>query len=205
MYPRSMFLSKNMKIIKNFQLKIVIFTAVKNISILHGRVFVMNVELLMIDGYGYLNHCSCNYICLTHMLTGTKKQQTMFILIFSQNDCVAFLKLLTDTDVGGIFLVPCLTQALIGPRVILTHSVSLGGTGVDSSTTLIYVHGTLGTAIANLTHTASDWVTALGSNTTVTLVSTVFSEKPIASWKQRMISLIELAQKCYILVMVTNK
>ena len=185
-------------------MKIVVFTAVKNISILHGRVFVMNVEMLMIDGYGYLHHCSCNNICLTYLLIGTITQQTMFN-IFTKNNCVAFLKLLTDTDVGGIFLVPCLTQALIGPRVILTHSVSLGGTGVDSGTTLIYVHGTLGTAIANLTHTASDRVTALGSNTTVTLVSTVFSEKPIASWKQRMISLIELAQKCYILVMVTNK
>ena len=30
-----------MKIVKKFQLKIVIFTAVKNRCILHGRVFVM--------------------------------------------------------------------------------------------------------------------------------------------------------------------
>ena len=34
-------LSKNMKIVNKFQLKIVIFTAMKNRSILHGRVFVM--------------------------------------------------------------------------------------------------------------------------------------------------------------------
>ena len=34
-------LSKNMKIVQKIQLKIVIFTAVKNRCILHGRVFVM--------------------------------------------------------------------------------------------------------------------------------------------------------------------
>ena len=34
-------MSKNMKIVKDIQLKIVIFTAVKNRCILHGRVFVM--------------------------------------------------------------------------------------------------------------------------------------------------------------------
>ena len=34
-------LSKNMKIVKTFQLKFVIFTAVKNSCILYGRVFVM--------------------------------------------------------------------------------------------------------------------------------------------------------------------
>ena len=33
--------SKNMKIVKNIQLKIVIFTVVKNRCILHGHVFVM--------------------------------------------------------------------------------------------------------------------------------------------------------------------
>ena len=36
-------LSKNMKIIKKNQLKIVIYTAVKNCSVLHGRVFVMAI------------------------------------------------------------------------------------------------------------------------------------------------------------------
>ena len=35
------FLSKNKKSIKNFHLKIIIFTALKNRSVLHGHVFVM--------------------------------------------------------------------------------------------------------------------------------------------------------------------
>ena len=35
-----------MKIIKQFQLKIVIFTAVKNRCLLHGRVFVMTLSLM---------------------------------------------------------------------------------------------------------------------------------------------------------------
>ena len=39
--PKIYVLSKNMKIVKQFQLKIVNFTAVKNRCILHGRVFVM--------------------------------------------------------------------------------------------------------------------------------------------------------------------
>ena len=39
--PTIYVLSKNMKLVKHFQLKIVIFTAVKNRCILHGRVFVM--------------------------------------------------------------------------------------------------------------------------------------------------------------------
>ena len=36
-----------MKILKKIQLKIVIFTAVKNRCILHGRVFVMFIQALM--------------------------------------------------------------------------------------------------------------------------------------------------------------
>ena len=40
MYPQSMSVSKNMKMIKKHT-KIVIFTAVKNRCLLHGRVFVM--------------------------------------------------------------------------------------------------------------------------------------------------------------------
>ena len=40
MYPQSMF-CKNMNIVNKFQLKIVIFTAMKNRCMLHGRVFVM--------------------------------------------------------------------------------------------------------------------------------------------------------------------
>ena len=36
-----------MKIVKKFQLKIVIFTAVKNRCILHGRVFVMHKALFL--------------------------------------------------------------------------------------------------------------------------------------------------------------
>ena len=39
-----------MKIVKQFQLKIVIFTAVKNRFILHGRIFVMSGVYLPIDG-----------------------------------------------------------------------------------------------------------------------------------------------------------
>ena len=38
---------KNMKIIKKFQLKIVIFTAVKYCCILHGRVFVMHPKVII--------------------------------------------------------------------------------------------------------------------------------------------------------------
>ena len=41
-YPPSMFLSKNKKIITIFHLKNMIFTAVKNRWMLHGRVFVMS-------------------------------------------------------------------------------------------------------------------------------------------------------------------
>ena len=47
MYTQSV-LSKNMKKDKRFQLKIVIFTAVKNRCILHGRVFVMQGEGLYV-------------------------------------------------------------------------------------------------------------------------------------------------------------
>ena len=39
--PTIYVLSKNLKIVKQFQLKIVIFTAVKKGCILHGRFFVM--------------------------------------------------------------------------------------------------------------------------------------------------------------------
>ena len=39
--PTNNVLSKNMKIVKKIQLKIVIFTAMKNCCILHGRVCVM--------------------------------------------------------------------------------------------------------------------------------------------------------------------
>ena len=41
MYPRSMFLSKNKKNITFFLMKIIIFTAMKNRRILHGRVLGM--------------------------------------------------------------------------------------------------------------------------------------------------------------------
>ena len=39
MYPQCNF-DKNMKVVKTMQLKIVIFTAVKNGCILHGRVYI---------------------------------------------------------------------------------------------------------------------------------------------------------------------
>ena len=41
MYPRSIFCAKNKKNITIFHLKIIIFRAVKNHCVLHGRVFVM--------------------------------------------------------------------------------------------------------------------------------------------------------------------
>ena len=44
MYPRSMLTAKIRKILQ-FYLKIIIFTAVKNHCVLHGRVFVMGLEL----------------------------------------------------------------------------------------------------------------------------------------------------------------
>ena len=44
--PTIYVLSKNMKIVQKIQLKIVIFTAMKNRCILHGRVFVMLVQQL---------------------------------------------------------------------------------------------------------------------------------------------------------------
>ena len=40
-----------MKIVKNIQLKIVVFTAVKNFSILYGRVFVMAKRLIFLYNY----------------------------------------------------------------------------------------------------------------------------------------------------------
>ena len=43
--PTIYVLRKNMKIIKKFQPKIVIFTAVKNRCMLHGRVFIMITRL----------------------------------------------------------------------------------------------------------------------------------------------------------------
>ena len=53
MYPRSMFLSKNKKNITLFHLKFIIFKAVKNLSILHGRVFVL-VLILCYEGDGLI-------------------------------------------------------------------------------------------------------------------------------------------------------
>ena len=47
--PTIYVLSKTMKIVKKFQLKIVIFSAVKNRCILHGRVFVMCLENILAD------------------------------------------------------------------------------------------------------------------------------------------------------------
>ena len=60
MYPQSMFLSKNMKIVKKFQLKIVTFTDVKNRCMLHGRVYVICLFLIL----KYLYHISlpCKYV-----------------------------------------------------------------------------------------------------------------------------------------------
>ena len=43
-----------MKIVKNFQMKIVIFTAVKNRCMLHGRVFVMILILNNIIENNYM-------------------------------------------------------------------------------------------------------------------------------------------------------
>ena len=41
-YPQSMFRSKNKKNIQNFQLKIFQFLKLKNLCLLHGKVFVMS-------------------------------------------------------------------------------------------------------------------------------------------------------------------
>ena len=46
MYPQSIILSKNKKIIKKKISKMFIFTAVKNRCILHGHVFVMCVVVM---------------------------------------------------------------------------------------------------------------------------------------------------------------
>ena len=43
MYPRSMFFGKNNKNITFVQLNIIIFTALKNCCLLHGRVCVMHM------------------------------------------------------------------------------------------------------------------------------------------------------------------
>ena len=45
-------MSKNIEMVEQFQLKTVIFTAVKNHCILHGRVFVM----MCIDFVNFQNH-----------------------------------------------------------------------------------------------------------------------------------------------------
>ena len=45
MYPHIMFLAKIRKNITIFHLKIIVFTAVKNCSILHGHVFVMPLNI----------------------------------------------------------------------------------------------------------------------------------------------------------------
>ena len=50
MYPQYMFRKKNEILKKKIQRKIVIFTAVKNRCILHGRVFVMTYHWLNHDG-----------------------------------------------------------------------------------------------------------------------------------------------------------
>ena len=47
-----------MKIVKKFQLKIVIFTDVKNRCMLHGHVFVMKVKLFMCGLKWWLCQCS---------------------------------------------------------------------------------------------------------------------------------------------------
>ena len=47
MVPKIYVLSKKMKMIKKNQLKIVIFTAVRDRSILNGRVIVMKLRVLL--------------------------------------------------------------------------------------------------------------------------------------------------------------
>ena len=49
--------SKNMKIVQKIQLKIVIFTAVKNRCILHGRVFAMSSKFISFPGSICLQIC----------------------------------------------------------------------------------------------------------------------------------------------------
>ena len=54
--PTIYVLSKNMKIVKKIELKIVIFTAVKNRCMLHGHVFVMMIYFRLLTGGCLLLH-----------------------------------------------------------------------------------------------------------------------------------------------------
>ena len=54
MYPLSMFLAKNRKI-TFFHLKIIVFIAVKNCSILHGHAFVMHSPYQHAHGHSLIS------------------------------------------------------------------------------------------------------------------------------------------------------
>ena len=68
-----------MKIVKTFQLKIVIFTAVKERCMLHGHVFVMNGETVLLELY---DNTPMQY---TANLNGYQKLNFIVFLIFAQN------------------------------------------------------------------------------------------------------------------------
>ena len=56
-----------MKIVKKFQMKIVIFTAVKNRCILHGRVFVMSIIPIFLNSNANICHFS-SYLIIPILL-----------------------------------------------------------------------------------------------------------------------------------------
>ena len=63
MYPQSM-LSKNKKKIKTFHPKIIVFSAMKNCSMVHGRVFVMLFSVHMSFSYRLLNRLYMAWLIL---------------------------------------------------------------------------------------------------------------------------------------------
>ena len=62
-----------MKIVKKFQIKIVIFTVVKNRCILHGRVFVM-----------------CFLVCVSEFDILYSFELTLFYILLRENDFLLF-------------------------------------------------------------------------------------------------------------------
>ena len=62
-----------MKIVKKNQLKIIIFTAVKNFCILHGRVFVM---LTILDTIDLLSYCRADKVQICSLLFKPRCEKT---------------------------------------------------------------------------------------------------------------------------------
>ena len=85
-----------MKIVKTFQLKIVIFTAVKDRCMLHGHVFVMNGETVLLEHY---DSTPMQYIANLNGYQNDNFQLNFIVfLIFAQNiDYGYALEVLTST------------------------------------------------------------------------------------------------------------